>query len=740
MKYWQRCKLLLVLSGLTLSLHAQTSSSPARWDASWISLPSADRAGYGVYLFRKQFDLTNYSGPFVIHCSADNRYRLYVNGKFVAMGPAKSDLSNWYYETIDIGPFLKYGVNTLAAEVVNFGEFKPRSQFSHATGLLVQGNTAKEAAIINTGTTWKGMEDASVTVWPVSTSGFYGAYPGDSIISQYKFWGWEQPGYDDSKWEKAVVTGPVALQGNSSQNWRLLAPREVNALMMEKRRFVQLKENGEVKPSGRFLEGVQPLTIPAKQKISLLFDAGEQTAGFPELLISGGLDANINLTYLPDYTGVTTLQDYIRPDGASRRTFIPTGYRTFRYIQVDIATNKAPLTIHDYCYQDTRNLLTDRSAFAASPGLDTLWKAARHLALAGAQDNLYEDTYTEQLQYISSARIHGQAIAAFTGDLQLFRQAIWLADQSRIPEGLIRDRYPSDDRVVSISSSLQWIGALQDYLMWKADRQFAKQLYPGVKQVIGWYEKYADANGIANANMPYRNEAPAGTCAYQYLLALRQAAQIAGFCEQPSDSAGYTKTADRLRETLYQQLFNQDKGLFTSASGREVSRYATALAILAQAVPPKQIKSVIQHMLAEKPAPDETLYEKYLIGRAVMESGFTEQSTNELQPIQAMLEQHHPAFFRSGASMVNLWLLGITAGIQPASYGYRTVLIAPEPGNLSAVQATMVHPDGNTMGVDLQFRNNRVKGKVNLPFGVTGKFRWRGKEITLHGGPQEVSL
>ncbi len=51
-----------------------------RWAAEWIAHPTAPGKDYGVFLFRRSFDLRNKPEQFVIHVSADNRYRLFVNG------------------------------------------------------------------------------------------------------------------------------------------------------------------------------------------------------------------------------------------------------------------------------------------------------------------------------------------------------------------------------------------------------------------------------------------------------------------------------------------------------------------------------------------------------------------------------------------------------------------------------------------------------------------------------------
>lgn len=77
-----------------------------------------------VYVFRKTLNLPSKPERYVVHVSADNRYKLYVNGHLVSLGPARGDIYNWNYETVDLSPWLRQGDNTLAAEVWNFVEWE----------------------------------------------------------------------------------------------------------------------------------------------------------------------------------------------------------------------------------------------------------------------------------------------------------------------------------------------------------------------------------------------------------------------------------------------------------------------------------------------------------------------------------------------------------------------------------------------------------------------------------------
>ncbi len=92
-------KWMLLLIGLTIGFSSFGQDLPINpkllhgyWSAHWISCPGVPEKAYGVYHFRKTFDLANQPTQFIIHVSADNRYVLYVNGTEVGRGCAKQHL------------------------------------------------------------------------------------------------------------------------------------------------------------------------------------------------------------------------------------------------------------------------------------------------------------------------------------------------------------------------------------------------------------------------------------------------------------------------------------------------------------------------------------------------------------------------------------------------------------------------------------------------------------------------
>jgi alpha-L-rhamnosidase len=115
---------------LTPDQSTSNAMKSGKWtdESKWIWLEGYDDgAPEGqIVLFRKKFSLSKTpTDPCLVKVSADTRYRLFINGISVSFGPCKSYLSRWYYETVDISPYLKQGPNVLHARVLRFPPTHP---------------------------------------------------------------------------------------------------------------------------------------------------------------------------------------------------------------------------------------------------------------------------------------------------------------------------------------------------------------------------------------------------------------------------------------------------------------------------------------------------------------------------------------------------------------------------------------------------------------------------------------
>jgi len=230
------------------------------WPAYWIADSTSSPTDFGVYHFRKAFTLSARPAHFIVHVSADNRYRLFANGRSVSTGPAQSDLLNWRFETVDLAPYLQAGNNSLAAVVWNGGIARPMAQISHRTGFLLQSDDPANQ-VVNTGSAWKVMQDSSYAQIiykdndPHFKWNYYVAGPGERMDASQYPWGWEQPGFDDSNWLPASQIDhatPAGVEGH--QRWQL-KPRSVPFLTEDPQRFQRVARVEGVDVAQAFVAG-----------------------------------------------------------------------------------------------------------------------------------------------------------------------------------------------------------------------------------------------------------------------------------------------------------------------------------------------------------------------------------------------------------------------------------------------------------------------------------------------------
>lgn len=225
------------------------------WTAHWVSVPRNSPFDYGVYHFRRTFELSSKPASFVVHVTGDNRYQLYVNGERISAGPARGDLNHWRYETVDLAPHLKAGRNVLAAVVWNYASDAPEAQISNATGFLLQGDGAAER-IVDTGNAWKGIADKAFSAAPIpreELAEYFAVGPGDKIDGTKYPWGWEQPAFDDARWLPARVGPPGAPRDaqDAPSRW-MLVPRSIPMMEEAPLRLNRVRQAEGIHPQRSF--------------------------------------------------------------------------------------------------------------------------------------------------------------------------------------------------------------------------------------------------------------------------------------------------------------------------------------------------------------------------------------------------------------------------------------------------------------------------------------------------------
>ena len=751
---------------------------------------------FTVFHARRTFELATKPARFVVHVSADNRYRLYVNGDDVAYlyarvssGPQRSDVAHWRYETIDLAPYLRRGRNVIASLVWNWGAAHPVAQFSYRTGFLMQGETQVEAALVNTGPGWKVLRDsayAPIVITTASMGNYYAAAPGDSIDGSRYPWGWERANYVDAAWSDAVVVGRLELHASAPggygevAGWQL-EPRSIPA--MEERpellKRVRRATGTRIDDEQAFLHGTYQW-IPARTTATILFDQSVTTNAYPVLMTNGGAGSTVRLTYAEalvdakgqkgnrnDIEGRTLhgVRDVFLPDGGEHHDFQTLYWRSFRYIQMDVTTGDNPLGVSLYGIF-TAYPFQERGGFASDlPWLADMWRMNWNGARIGAFETYMDTPYWEQLQYIGDTRIQSLISLYVAGDDRLMRQAIEHFDYSRIPEGLTASRYPSALTQIIPPFSLIYVAMVHDYFMHRDDPAFVRARLAGVRGILDWYGRHVDSTGMLGP-MPYWNYidwtprwdrgVPPGadnghstTISLLYAYALERAAELEAGSGSREAGRGYRAQAEAVRAGVRARAWDSARGLFRDSPDTSAySQQTNVLAILADAVPAAAQKALMERVLADTTLTPASYYFSFYVLEALRKAGLADRYIERLAPWQAMLKlgltsaPENPEPTRSDthawSAHPNYGLLATVLGVRPSSPGFHTVRIAPALGPLRRAEGRVPHPLGDIDVKLVREGKSGLNAEVTLPRRLSGVFEWQGQRRHLHDGRQII--
>lgn len=110
-------------------------------NSQWVWCFSPAQQRNQVVSFEQTVDLAE-SGPLTLHLFADTRYRLFVNDEFVAYGPARFLNDFPEYDTFDLRPHFRDGVNRVRVEVNYYGSSSFQSDPGGKPGFIAAGGSS----------------------------------------------------------------------------------------------------------------------------------------------------------------------------------------------------------------------------------------------------------------------------------------------------------------------------------------------------------------------------------------------------------------------------------------------------------------------------------------------------------------------------------------------------------------------------------------------------------------------
>ena len=500
---------------MTAATVAQTAVPvpPHNWRASWITSNDASKQGEAFLHVRKAFELDAVPEHFPVYVSADNQFELRVNGTRVGSGPSLSNPMHWRYETYDLAPFLHKGSNTIAATVWHLGDNAPLRQMSERLGFVLDSDPAA-AVDLKTGKTWEVEVESGLstleTAANVKTS-YYVSSPGERIDGSHFDWKWDAAPNQSGAWKQADVIGQAAARGKNNINtpWQLVADA-LPAMERSERSAGKVVRIAGLQTSGAFPQS--PLTIAPHSEVTLLLDAGQVVTAFPSLTLSGGHGATVAATYTEALAGpknvkgnrneiagktVLGIADRFLSDGAQRRTYTPLDWRTWRYLELAIATADEPLVLEDLKTEYTAFPFKKLAAFTSDdPELSRIWETGWDTLRICAHDTYMDTPYWERLQYLGDTRIEALITYATTADDRLPREAIEAFHNSLLSDGITLSRYPTREFQSIPGFSLYYIGMVHDFWMYRDDPAFVSTQLSAIRSTLSFFHARMNSNGL----------------------------------------------------------------------------------------------------------------------------------------------------------------------------------------------------------------------------------------------------
>ncbi|MCA9925104.1 MAG: family 78 glycoside hydrolase catalytic domain [Anaerolineales bacterium] len=503
--------------------------------------------------FRRSFTIAAGVAAAQVSVSADGRYQLFVNGRFVGRGPARCNPARQCVDSYDIAPYLQSGSNVIAALVHSYGRHTawyelPTMEHTRAFGcggFFLQGEVSFENAHpinspslhLDTGKEWRYLESAA---WqrdaPNGSLGYVEIYDARRAPE-----GWRDVDFDDSEWQKPEILRVAGRNGAADTvPFPVMVPRAIPPLHEEIRHAHALCLLGEVRnalaapeiaalfaqemvmpldhcrvqgaENLRAPDGVTDITTTAERSVSLVLDFGQTVIGRVCFDVEGSAGAAIDFTYgerlaedgrVHMHEGIPGFD--VRPghrlilrDGRQQwEAFEMSG---FRYLQVTVRQCERPLQIHTVALNFSTYPVSENGRFTCSdPLLNHIWQAGANTSRLCMLDGHVDCPSREQRQWMSA---YTDVLISFAanGDAALAAQLLRQVAQSQQADGLTMMVAPGDFAVMNFTNipdfCLHWIMTIGVYVEYSGDTDIVNELYPAVIKAIDWFERHLNEENL----------------------------------------------------------------------------------------------------------------------------------------------------------------------------------------------------------------------------------------------------
>ena len=204
-----------------------------------------------------------------------------------------------------------------------------------------------------------------------------------------------------------------------------------------------------------------------------------------------------------------------------------------------------------------------------------------------------------------------------------------------------------------------------------------------------------------------------------------------------------------LADAVMRVFWDERRGLVADTSAKDrFSEHAQCLALLSGILPPDRERRVVDGLFTAPDLARTTVYFSHYLFDTFFKYGRADLFLKRLDlwrnyvkiglktPLEAPGSHARSDCHAWGSHPIYHLLTGV-AGMRPASSGFGSLEIAPQPGGLKRINASMPTPRGMA-SVALRFADGGVSGTVDVPQGLPAKFVWNGRTVVLASGRNEI--
>lgn len=453
-------------------------------DCLWITHKSTSETAMALYYFKKTFTL-DAVGEGVVEISAQARYKLFINGKFVCVGPCKGTRERTFFDTVSVSDYLKIGENEIFVQVMQLPESDVECMWGTMDGVVRVGSALLAMELrcqdvcIKTDKSWL---VAKIDGIVLSTSGdTNSASPIETI--------------DASKVQSAVYENAIERCGISNGEADHYWWGGTNKLFLYERPIPMLD----------FKQKSDIITFDNE-----FFEAEYLTFGFPRFKISG--KGKVTFRYfecfdsghwktcgnrcdrsLPYYD---KMADTITVDG--EYIYEPFYFRCFRFIKVDIEPACGDgVGVKLESFIEVNYPMTVRTDYDFGSERDNkLWEMSVR-TLQRCMHETYEDCpFYEQLQYCMDSSTQMLFNYQLTDDDRLARKCMDDFAQAQLADGLMPSRTPSVPDQHIPSFQLYFIFMVYSHYIRFGDTALVRKHLRAIDGVIEWFRGHIGEDGL----------------------------------------------------------------------------------------------------------------------------------------------------------------------------------------------------------------------------------------------------